>query len=259
MRFDNEAAQTTRDIFELLRRDHRQVRGLLDEMEGTEDRDAVRRQDLFERLVTELEAHSQAEEDVFYSVLEKHADMAERIDEARQEHDDLDQMLEELDEISAGDAGWMDKIHELRQVFQRHIDEEEGDLFSRARERLGREETLRLAHEFVRARETARADVTGEQTAGEQTAGEQIAVGAEDMSQPAEIGGADMTGGEADMVSGGPDVTGGEADMAGGGPDRDDMEQMSKKELYELARQRQIEGRSAMTKSELVQAIRAAR
>ena len=38
-----------------------------------------------------------------------------------------------------------------------------------------------------------------------------------------------------------------------------DIESLSKKELYDLARDRHIEGRSAMTKAELVLAIRAAR
>jgi hemerythrin-like domain-containing protein len=44
------------------------------------------------------------------------------------------------------------------------------------------------------------------------------------------------------------------------GPDSErDIESLNKKELYELARNRHIEGRSAMTKAELVSAIRAAR
>jgi iron-sulfur cluster repair protein YtfE (RIC family) len=38
-----------------------------------------------------------------------------------------------------------------------------------------------------------------------------------------------------------------------------DIEALSKRELYELARTRHVEGRSAMTKAELVHAIRAAR
>lgn len=52
----------------------------------------------------------------------------------------------------------------------------------------------------------------------------------------------------------------GERGAAAGPPNGErDIETLSKRELYELARTRHIEGRSAMTRAELVQAIRAAR
>ncbi|HLU68625.1 MAG TPA: hemerythrin domain-containing protein, partial [Kofleriaceae bacterium] len=145
MRTETHEDQATGDIYQLLKRDHESVSQLLDEIEGTEESDPRRRQALFERLVVLIEAHSQAEEDTFYSVLEQYDDLADRVDEGRQEHDDIDQSLEELDELSVGDPDWIDKMHELRQIFQRHVEEEEGEIFPRARRHIGPEEAVHLA------------------------------------------------------------------------------------------------------------------
>jgi hemerythrin superfamily protein len=206
----------TGDIYQLLKRDHELVSGILDEIEGTPPGEDRRLEDLFARLVRAVEAHSQAEEDVFYGVLEQEEALADRIEDARQEHDDVDEMLEEIDELSPSDPDWMDRIQELRQLIVRHVEEEEGELFARAREILDPAEASRLGQEFLRAK----------QMAGEVQSGERRI--------PSVVG----------------DV---------GRAERDEIEQMSKRELYELARQRHIEGRSAMTKSELVEAIRASR
>ena len=84
----------TADVFELLRRDHTNVRALLDEIEGAAD-DGERR-GLFAQLVNEVEAHSQAEDDVFYTSIEADPDLADRIDNARQEHDQVESLLVEV-------------------------------------------------------------------------------------------------------------------------------------------------------------------
>ncbi len=207
------------DIFELLARDHRNVRALLDEIEGAED-DRQRRA-LFSQLVEEVEAHSQAEDDVFYTSIEMTDDLADKIDEARQEHDQVEALLEEVDGLPVAGDDWLEKVREIRMLIEHHVAEEEQQIFPLARPCLGEEEALRLGHEFLRAKQLVTQEVSSE-----------ILVVA-DM--------ADTTASPGPMSVGDSSL---------------DVEQMSKRELYELARQRRIEGRSAMTKAELVSALR---
>jgi hemerythrin-like domain-containing protein len=207
------------DIFELLSRDHGNVRALLDEIEGAEDE--RQRQGLFAQLVNEVEAHSQAEDDVFYTSLEGVSDLADKIDEARQEHDQVESMLEELDGMPVSGDDWLDKVREIRLLIEHHVQEEEQHIYPLARQALAGDEPRRLGQEFLRARQVVTEEVSSERL---------VATG----DSTAEPG----------------------APMAGVADTSSDIEHMSKKELYELARQRGIEGRSAMTKAELVDALR---
>jgi len=208
------------DIFELLKRDHRNVRALLDEIEGAED--DRQRQGLFAQLVNEVEAHSQAEDDVFYTTIEGTADLADKIDDARQEHDEVESLLEELDGLPVSGDDWLEKVREIRMLIEHHIAEEEQLIFPLARHRLDGDEALRLGHEFLCAKQMGTAELSSERLVAEPTG--------------------DSTGVPAPLV--------GTVDISV------DFEQMSKRELYELARQRHIEGRSAMTKAELAAALR---
>jgi hemerythrin superfamily protein len=224
MHTSEQAAETAvADIFELLRRDHRNVRALLDEIEGAEnDRE---RQGLFAQLVNEVEAHSQAEDDVFYTSLEAAGDFADRIDEARQEHDQVESMLEELDGLPVAGDDWLEKVREIRLLLEHHVAEEEQVIFGLARGAIDGDEALRLGHEFLSARQLVTEEVSSERLVADTT-----------LDSTATLA---QTTGMRDVSV--------------------DLEQMGKRELYELARQRRIEGRSAMTKAELVDALRAAR
>jgi hemerythrin superfamily protein len=210
------------DIFELLARDHRNVRALLDEIEGAED--DGQRQALFCQLIDEVEAHSQAEDDVFYTTLDATGDLADKIDDARQEHDQVEALLEELDALPVSGDDWLEKVREIRLIIERHVAEEEEHIFPLARPVLGAEEAMRLGQEFRLAKHLVTAEVSSDRL---------VAADLADTTATAD----QMSASETDSSH--------------------DVETMSKRELYELARQRRIEGRSAMTKSELVDALRA--
>src|SRR5688500_213878 len=100
-------------ILDLLKRDHEKVARLLAEIEacGSDEQ----RDQLFAVLVGEIEVHAQAEEDVFYATLDADDKLEASLDDARQEHDDVDHLLEEMDEIGSAGDEWLDKLRELRQ------------------------------------------------------------------------------------------------------------------------------------------------
>lgn len=205
-------------ILELLKRDHRKVDAILAAIEsaGSDEQ----REQLFAQLVGEIEIHAQSEEDVFYDTLDADAQLEERLDDARHEHDEIDHLLEEMDEIGSAGAEWIGKLRDLRQLIQHHVDDEENRIFPRAQEVLGDDQLARLGGEFEHARRVVAGAVSGEMKAlGDLTPTAPLASHAE----------------------------------------RDDLERLGKKELYELARQRDIDGRSTMTRTQLLQAIRSAR
>ena len=203
-------------VLDLLKRDHEKVARLLEEIEGAGSDE--QRDQLFAQLVGAIEIHAQAEEDVFCAPLDADDKLEASLDDARQEHDEVDQLLEEMDEIGSAGDEWLEKLRELRQRIQHHVEHEEGPIFARAREVLGEEQQARLGAELEQARRAVAGSVSGEMRA-------------------IQVDGPTST----------PDG------------DRDDLEHMSRKELYELARQRDIDGRSAMTKEQLLHAIRGAR
>ncbi len=59
------------DAFELLEADHRKVEGLFEQLEPTTERAVKTRQELFGKLKTELDIHTQIEETILYPVLKK--------------------------------------------------------------------------------------------------------------------------------------------------------------------------------------------
>ena len=212
------------DILDLLKRDHHRVDHLLDQLEVTDASDERRRAQLFAQVTAEIEVHSDAEDQVVYACFEARAGLEDQVEDMRQQHEHIEQMVEELDQTEVIADDWIDKLRELRQLVRHHVDEEEGALFARIREALDAGARERLGEDFVMAKESEEAEVSLERAA---------TVPATDRD-PADMDAADELS-------------------------ERDIESLSKKELYDLARNRHIEGRSAMTKAELVLAIRAAR
>ena len=233
---DMQPASSGGDVFELLKRDHARVSQLLADLEGTPADENRRREQLFERLIAEIETHSQAEDDVLYSTLEQIDNLEDLIDEARQEHDLIEETLEEMDGAGVDGDEWIEKLREVRQLIQHHVDMEEGRMFTMARRHLDVQTCQRLAVQLRAAKDAAQTELSGER-----------AMITEEAPEPGE---AEV---EPPLVASASDLDRTDLD------DRNDVDQLSKKELYELARLRHIGGRSSMTKAELVEAIRSAK
>ena len=269
MRTHTGAGVQTGDILQLLKRDHQRVTQLFDFLEATQDEEQDERERGFAQLAGEIESHSQAEDDVFYSMLQDQLDDEEPVEEARQEHEQIDQLLEDMDQMDVLSASWMESLYELRQLFQHHIESEESELFALAREMLDAAELSRLGDAFRRAKEdSAEAASAGVREELEAGAAEEEITGAaperaerepESEREPEPEPGSEPVA-EEPQGAGAPDTAAAPSSEPAAPADRerDEIERMSKKDLYELARQRKIEGRSAMTKAELVRAIRAA-
>ena len=126
------------DAFELLKNDHAKVSSLFDRIEPATD--ATTRQQLFAQLKQELDVHAHIEETILYPALKAAAETRDITEEAYEEHQEVKDLLNELEATPADSEEWGDMILELRENVEHHVEEEEGEMFTKAREVLSEQQ-----------------------------------------------------------------------------------------------------------------------
>jgi hypothetical protein len=145
----------------LLERDHREVERLLDELEPTTERGVKTRTELFQRLKTELTVHEVIEEEIFYPTLKQHPRAKDIVLEGFEEHDVVDHLMGELEALPVDDETWGAKAKVMAENIQHHIEEEEGEMFDKARQVFDRDELDQLGEQMAARKEQARAEMAG--------------------------------------------------------------------------------------------------
>ncbi len=135
-------------VYEYLHRDHEKVKELLEELAETTDRQVRRREDLFETLKSELDAHSKGEEKFFYNRLRDTEEAGSMVLESIEEHHVLDKLLQELDKMEKSHESWSAKLKVLHENVEHHVAEEEKSLFPKARKVFSGEESEQIAEEI---------------------------------------------------------------------------------------------------------------
>ena len=133
------------DAFELLKTDHEKVSQLFKEIESASGQAKGR---LFKRLKGELDVHAHIEEKVLYPALENTEDAREITLEAYEEHKVVKDLLAELAKGGPLNDEWDAKLTVLKENVEHHVEEEEGELFSKARKALSDEELDRIGAEL---------------------------------------------------------------------------------------------------------------
>jgi hemerythrin-like domain-containing protein len=121
------------DAITLLETDHRKVRKLLDRLDETTDRAVRTREDLFATLRDEITVHEAIEEEIFYPALKEHPRARDIVLEGYEEHHVVDAIIAELERVPFGDETWAAKFAVMKENLEHHIEEEEGDMFAKAR------------------------------------------------------------------------------------------------------------------------------
>jgi iron-sulfur cluster repair protein YtfE (RIC family) len=141
------------NAFTLLKADHKKVAGIFEKLEPTTERGVKTREDLFAQLKTELDVHARIEETILYPAL-KDADKTHDITlEAYEEHAVVKRLLKELDGLAKDDETWGAKLKVLQENVEHHVGEEEGEMFSKARQVLSAEEIDALGERLAAAKE----------------------------------------------------------------------------------------------------------
>ena len=128
------------DAITLLKADHDKLKGLLRELEPTTERGVKTRTELFDRIKTELTNHEIIEEEIFYPTLKAHPKAREIVLEGYEEHGVVDTIMGELEALPVDDETWGPKAKVMIENIEHHIEEEEGEMFTKARQVLARTE-----------------------------------------------------------------------------------------------------------------------
>jgi iron-sulfur cluster repair protein YtfE (RIC family) len=127
------------DIYTLLKQQHEEVSKLFEKCEETTDRAIKTRQNLFQQIRQKLEMHTRIEEELFYPRLEAADETRSLILEAYEEHGLVKQLLVELEGMEP-DELWAAKLKVLKENVEHHVEEEQDELFPKAKKVLDAEE-----------------------------------------------------------------------------------------------------------------------
>lgn len=140
------------DIYAAIKADHDEHRALLDRIADTSAALQERRQ-AWETFYSDVKSHAAAEEETFYSKLISKTWGQDAARHSVHEHQQLDDLMEELRELDIEHGGWLEKFKTLRHEYEHHIDEEENEVFERAREVISEQDIAGLGERFLKRKQ----------------------------------------------------------------------------------------------------------
>lgn len=136
------------EIYEALKNDHEQVKELLDELVSLKDDDEYRFV-LIEEIRNALIPHARAEESVFYNTLRAVNADKKLVFHGYQEHMEAETLLRALQVMDKMNVGWKATAEKLREAILHHVQEEESEIFSEARQAFTTEEATAMCEAFL--------------------------------------------------------------------------------------------------------------
>jgi hypothetical protein len=133
---------------ELLKGQHREVKGLFQQVQDTDD--AEQRRELMEQITERLQTHMMIEEAIFYPAVQEVANSGkneEMVPEAYEEHHVVKLVLDELPDVDPEDERFKAKMTVLSELIDHHVQEEEKEMF-KAAEKLGKDRLEELGDEM---------------------------------------------------------------------------------------------------------------
>jgi hypothetical protein len=147
------------DALQLLENDHTKVKKLMAEIEPTTERGVKTREELFTKLRGELEVHEAIEEEIFYPALKEHPKAKDLVLEAYEEHNVVDMVMGEIEDVAYDDETWGAKFTVLKENLEHHIEEEESDMWKQARAVFDADELDQLGERMAARKEELNASV----------------------------------------------------------------------------------------------------
>lgn len=142
------------DAIALLKQDHKAVKALLTELADTTNRAQKTRTELLRKIATEIKAHTTIEEEIFYPAFKaagEKADDGKMFFEALEEHRAAgDLVLPDLlkTDVQSDQFGGRAKV--LKELIEHHADEEEKEMFPRARELMDKAQLEQLGERMAK-------------------------------------------------------------------------------------------------------------
>ena len=121
------------DIFAAIKSDHDNHRALLDRIADSSGASEERKV-AWDTFYQDVKSHAAAEEETFYSKLISKTWGQDAARHSVHEHQQLDDLMEELRGMDMGHGSWLEKFKKLKHEYEHHMEEEENEVFTRAKE-----------------------------------------------------------------------------------------------------------------------------
>jgi len=145
---------------ELLKNDHKKAMSLIGELETADDEVGMdpTYTETFNRLNELLKMHTRIEEDVFYPAMKEFDESRDLVREFDKEHKQLEQLLSQLSTMAPNVEEFQDTLSDLRENLERHVDEEENELFPIAEKLCDESRLLELGRQMQEMKSDSRVE-----------------------------------------------------------------------------------------------------
>jgi hemerythrin superfamily protein len=129
-------ARDETDAIEMLKADHKAVKALFKKFSALKsDGDAENEEKMavVQKICDALTVHTTIEEEIFYPAVRKAIADADLMDEALVEHAGAKELISQLESMDADDDLFDAKVTVLGEQIDHHVEEEEGDMFPKAK------------------------------------------------------------------------------------------------------------------------------
>ncbi len=149
-----------KEFFEELKKDHNEVKDILEKLKESSKTAEKTREKLFSQLKEELVPHMKAEESTFYQALMAGKNGKQHALEAKEEHDLTALVCTQLDGMSVKEDVWTAKLKVLKDLVEHHIEEEEEEIFDIAQEEIKPEEFQKIMQNFRKEKERIKNEIS---------------------------------------------------------------------------------------------------
>jgi hemerythrin superfamily protein len=147
------------DAISLLKADHAKVRKLLAQLDKAQA--PGRREDLLTKIARHIDVHTQIEEEIFYPAYSEAARVRQDRKlyfEAQAEHGAVKTLMPDLQETERASDEFAGKAKVLKDLIEHHAEEEEEELFPRAKKLLDKASLIELGGRLAARKKELLAD-----------------------------------------------------------------------------------------------------
>jgi len=146
------------NFYQLLSEDHRAIERLLQAVERSQA-GSQKRQERFLELTREVQLHSYLEEALVYPLLGEHSETQDASLESVEEHRVMQMLMDEMKDVMLTDERWTAKFEVFKEQLERHIREEEEQLFPAAQKVITEKQAEALGGRLITEKALRRAAI----------------------------------------------------------------------------------------------------
>lgn len=138
------------EIYQVLKKEHDHMKDLFAQVNKEKH---AKGNGVFAEIKHDLGLHLEIEEKLFYSALKDEKTVHEKMLEAFEEHNIVKNLLNDLSNFPREDERWMAKMKVLQELVEHHIEEEEGEIFKKAKKVLDKGRSEEIGSQFESEKE----------------------------------------------------------------------------------------------------------